>query len=70
MRLVAENISLPVPKVHGSFVHKNHAYIVIERTQGKTIADAWGQLPKNHAKRFLSSYRICWTSYGQSSRPI
>jgi hypothetical protein len=44
MKLVAENTSLPVPKVYCSFVYKNHAYIFMEKIQGKEIPTAFKKL--------------------------
>lgn len=44
MRFVADNTSLPVPKVFCSFLHKNRAYIVMERIQGEAIPTAWKNL--------------------------
>lgn len=39
----------PVPKVYCSFVHKNRAYIVMERIDGEEIPKAWSKL--NEASR-------------------
>lgn len=44
MKFVAENTSLPVPKIHWSFVHKHRAYIVMERIPGEEIPRAWRKL--------------------------
>ncbi|KAF5019436.1 hypothetical protein F66182_8565 [Fusarium sp. NRRL 66182] len=41
MQFVSANTSIPVPRVHCSFVHKNRAYIVMERIQGSVLAKAW-----------------------------
>jgi aminoglycoside phosphotransferase len=41
MRFVADNTSLPVPKVFCSFLHKDRAYIIMERIQGEAIPTAW-----------------------------
>ena len=46
MRFVAANISLPVPKVFCSFLHKDRAYIVMERIQGEPLPRAWKTLPE------------------------
>ncbi|CAG2007560.1 unnamed protein product [Fusarium graminearum] len=40
MRFMAANTSVPVPTVHCSFVHKNQAFIVMERVQGQTLVKA------------------------------
>ncbi|PNP76542.1 hypothetical protein FNYG_09961 [Fusarium nygamai] len=44
MQFVAANTSIPVSTVHCSFVHKNRAHIVMQRIEGKSIADAWRDL--------------------------
>lgn len=44
LRFIAENTSVPVPRVHCAFVHRNRAYIVMERLQGDTFAKAWRTL--------------------------
>ncbi|KAL9617051.1 MAG: hypothetical protein Q9160_008124 [Pyrenula sp. 1 TL-2023] len=44
MKFIAENTSIPVPKVYCSFVHKNRAYIVMERIRGAEIPTAWKKL--------------------------
>ncbi|KAJ8106677.1 hypothetical protein OPT61_g9380 [Boeremia exigua] len=37
MRYLAENTTIPVPKVYCSFLNKNRAYIVMERIQGEEL---------------------------------
>ncbi|KAH7196258.1 hypothetical protein BKA60DRAFT_601354 [Fusarium oxysporum] len=44
MSFVAANTSIPVPAIHCSFIHKNRAFIVIERIQGNSLAEAWPTL--------------------------
>lgn len=41
MKYVSETTSTPVPKVYCSFVHKNRAYIVMERIVGEEIPRVW-----------------------------
>ncbi|OAX85359.1 hypothetical protein ACJ72_00248 [Emergomyces africanus] len=42
MKFVAENTtSVPVPRVYCSFVHKNRAYIVMQRMQGADLPEEW-----------------------------
>jgi hypothetical protein len=38
---LAEKTSIPVPRVHCAFIHKNRAVIVMERIQGISVAQAW-----------------------------
>ncbi|KAI0380627.1 kinase-like protein [Hypomontagnella monticulosa] len=44
LEFVAKNTSIPVPRVHCSFVCGNRAYIVMERIEGDTICDVWDDL--------------------------
>ena len=44
LQYIAANTSIPVPRVHCAFVHKNRAYIVMERIQGVSFAEAWPSL--------------------------
>ncbi|KAH6720392.1 kinase-like domain-containing protein [Leptodontidium sp. MPI-SDFR-AT-0119] len=53
MDYVARNTSIPVPKVHCSFIHKNRAYIIMERIQGKTLAAAWPHLSKDSLQKIF-----------------
>lgn len=46
MSFVASRTSIPVPRVHCSFVHGNQAYIVMERIQGDSFPKAWKTLSK------------------------
>ncbi|OAQ98098.1 hypothetical protein LLEC1_00805 [Akanthomyces lecanii] len=41
MRFVSANTTVPVPKVHLAFEHKNRVYIVMERVKGKTLSVGW-----------------------------
>lgn len=53
MKFIAENTSIPIPKVYCSFVYKNRAYIVMERVQGYELPTAWKKLSKeSHQKIF------------------
>lgn len=38
MKFVAETTSIPVPRVYCAFVHKNQAYILMERIEGNNAA--------------------------------
>lgn len=50
MKFVAENTSIPVPKVHCAFVRKNRAYIVMERIHGDEIPAAFKRLPNEESR--------------------
>ncbi|KAL8383528.1 hypothetical protein RB595_010637 [Gaeumannomyces hyphopodioides] len=52
MKFVTEHApSVPLPKVHCAFVHKNHAYIVMERIHGESLANAWTCLASDQHAR-------------------
>ncbi|THW98763.1 kinase subdomain-containing protein [Aureobasidium pullulans] len=44
MRYIAENTSIPVPKVHCAFTHKDRSIVVMERIHGEVIPAAWNRL--------------------------
>ncbi len=44
MQFVAAHTSIPVPRVYCAFVRKNHAFIVMDRVPGVSIATAWKTL--------------------------
>lgn len=57
MRFVAENTSLPVPKVYCSFVRKKRVYIVMERIRGEEIPKAWGKLSERSRQKIFAQLR-------------
>ncbi|KAJ9636933.1 hypothetical protein H2204_005079 [Knufia peltigerae] len=64
MKFVTEHTSIPVPKVFCSFVHKNIAYLVMERYQGDELPTAWKKLSErsrhkvfDQLKRMLQELR-------------
>ncbi|KAL2190038.1 kinase-like protein [Thermothelomyces heterothallicus CBS 203.75] len=44
MRFVACKTSIPVPRMHCAFVHKNRAIIVMDRIRGVSLSRAWKTL--------------------------
>ena len=54
MKFVAENTSIPVPKVYCSFVRKGCTYILMERIRGKSIGDALGSLGDDGQKKVFA----------------
>ncbi|KAI1453103.1 kinase-like protein [Annulohypoxylon moriforme] len=44
LQFVTKNTSIPVPRVHCSFVYKNRAYFVMDRIKGDTINNMWHSL--------------------------
>jgi hypothetical protein len=57
MKSVAEHTSIPVPKVHCSFVYKNREFILTERIRGDAIPNAWGKLPEAARQRVYSQLK-------------
>jgi aminoglycoside phosphotransferase len=56
-KFVAENTSIPMPKIYCSFVHKNHAYIVMERIQGDEISTAWKKLSEESRQKVFDQLK-------------
>ncbi|KND87709.1 hypothetical protein TOPH_07663 [Tolypocladium ophioglossoides CBS 100239] len=57
MRFVANNTSIPVPKVWRSFSRNGCAYIVIERIQGDCISKGWDNRPKESKDKLLAQLK-------------
>lgn len=57
MKYSAEKTTIPVPKVHCSFLHKNRAYIVMERLQGEELPKAWTSLAQESIEDIFAQLR-------------
>ncbi|KAF4449211.1 serine/threonine protein kinase [Fusarium austroafricanum] len=57
MRFVAANTSIPVPSIYCSFIHKNRAFIVMERIQGISLPAAWRTLSETDRKNIFNQLR-------------
>lgn len=57
MQFISTNTSIPVPRVHCSFVYNNHAYIVMERIQGSVLAETWMTLSEIDREIVLAQLR-------------
>lgn len=57
MRFVAANTSLPVPKVFCSFLHKDRAYIIMERIQGEVLPTVWKNLSEESREKIFGQLR-------------
>lgn len=57
MQFIAKNTSIPVPKVHCSFVRKNRAYIVMERIRGDMIPTAWKKLSEESRQKVFDQLK-------------
>ncbi|ROW08669.1 hypothetical protein VPNG_06463 [Cytospora leucostoma] len=53
MRFVAQHTSIPVPMVHCAFEEKGQTYILMERIEGDTLAQVWGQRSDESKARIL-----------------
>ncbi|KAI0868104.1 kinase-like protein [Hypoxylon argillaceum] len=53
MRFVANNTSIPVPKVYCAFVHNDQVCIVMERVDGHSVARDWEWRPEWSRARIL-----------------
>lgn len=58
MRYLAEETSIPVPKVYCSFLHKNRAYIVMERIRGDELPKAWKSLSEEALESIFAQLRL------------
>jgi len=63
LKYLAENTTIPVPKVHCSFLHKNRAYIVMERIPGEELSKAWNNMSKNSIEGYSRSCNYFSNSY-------
>ena len=57
MKYLSERTALPVPKVYCSFLHKNRAYVVMERIQGEALPRVWKSLSKESLEGVLSQLK-------------
>ena len=57
MRYIAENTSIPVPKVYCAFKHKGTVYIVMERLEGEYIGRGWGLKSEETRANILSQIK-------------
>ncbi|KAI0874857.1 kinase-like domain-containing protein [Hypoxylon argillaceum] len=57
MKYLAQNTTIPVPKVYCSFVHKNIAYIVMERIHGDCLPIAWKSMSEESRKDVFAQLR-------------
>ncbi|KAI1136853.1 kinase-like protein [Hypoxylon sp. FL0543] len=57
MAFVAKHTSIPVPRVHCSFIHNNRAYIVMDRIEGDVIGNIWETLSDADRDNIVSQLR-------------
>ena len=70
MRFVAENTTIPVPKVYCAFEHKRRVYVVMERIDGLPLAHGWRQRTAESQARILNSLRSMIQQLRQIPAPI
>jgi aminoglycoside phosphotransferase len=57
LKYIAENTAIPVPRVYCSFLHKNRAYVVMERIQGDELPKAMRTISKESLEGVFSQLR-------------
>ncbi|KAF5660621.1 kinase-like domain-containing protein [Fusarium circinatum] len=61
MQFVANNTSIPVPKVYCSFKHKGRVYILMERIKGRDLSQNWTQRSEKSQARILAQLKTLIT---------
>jgi hypothetical protein len=61
MLFVAQNTSIPVPKVYSSFKHKDRMYILVERIAGEDLSQGWTQRSQESKARILAQLKTMTT---------
>ncbi|KAI1071376.1 hypothetical protein LB507_011686 [Fusarium sp. FIESC RH6] len=57
MLFVAQNTSVPVPKVYCSFKHKGRVYILMERIVGQDLSQGWTERSEESKAQILTQLR-------------
>ena len=57
MQFIANNTSIPVPKVYCAFRHKEKTYIVMERIDGEMLGQGWFSRTKESKEHLLRQLR-------------
>ncbi|KIW21158.1 hypothetical protein PV08_01738 [Exophiala spinifera] len=57
MQFVSEVTTIPVPRVYCAFEHNGRVYILMERIQGQSLWNGWGQRPPESRTRILDQLR-------------
>ncbi|KAK2803491.1 hypothetical protein FQN50_006926 [Emmonsiellopsis sp. PD_5] len=58
MRFIAENTSIPVPKIWCAFKRNGCVYIVMERIQGDCISKGWNYRTKKSQDKLLAQLKL------------
>lgn len=57
MKFIAENTSIPVPRVYCSFRHKDRTFILMERIRGEDIPRAWKRLSEEGRQKMFAQLK-------------
>jgi aminoglycoside phosphotransferase len=57
MKFIGIKTSIPVPNVYCSFIHRNRAFIVMERIQGQPLSKVWKSLSDTDRESILTQLR-------------
>lgn len=57
LQFIAKNTSIPVPAVYHTFTHCGRSYILMERIQGKSIANSWRLLSDSSKASIFSQLK-------------
>lgn len=69
MDFISKNTSIPVPKVYSSFVHKNRAYILMERIRGRPLHAVWSTLSEESRHDLLRQLKSMLDELRALQRP-
>ncbi|KAF1973272.1 kinase-like protein [Bimuria novae-zelandiae CBS 107.79] len=58
MCYIAQQTSIPVPKIYCSFLYKNRAHIVMERIKGEPLASAWKNLSQDSREKIIAQLKV------------
>jgi aminoglycoside phosphotransferase (APT) family kinase protein len=70
LQYIAENISVPVPKVWCSFMRNGRAYLVMERIYGHGFTTDWGQRSQESKDRLYSQLQSMIKELRSLPRPL
>jgi serine/threonine protein kinase len=57
MKYLSEKTAIPIPQVYCSFLHKNRAYIVMERIEGEELPKAWRSMSEESIEGVFAQLR-------------
>ncbi|KAF2875933.1 kinase-like domain-containing protein [Massariosphaeria phaeospora] len=57
LQFVAHHTSIPVPRVHCAFEHRNRTYIVMDRMRGQSVGAGWLRRSEESRRKILDQLR-------------